>query len=135
MGEALRQALPEEALAPGEGRNEVVERLVAMGCDLGPDVFVRQVRALQKRGDQQRTLRALKVPALILGGRHDRLCPPRRQDFMAAMAWTARLVIVETAGHVPTLEAPGAVNEALLAWLDRQAPLVLRRPAQTPAPV
>jgi pimeloyl-ACP methyl ester carboxylesterase len=94
---------------------------------LGPDVFVRHTRALQRRADQQRTLRSLKIPVLILGGRHDRLCPPRRQEFMAQMAWTARLLILEEAGHVPTLEAPEAVAEALAAWLDRQAPLTLRR--------
>jgi pimeloyl-ACP methyl ester carboxylesterase len=46
---------------------------------------------------------------------------------MAEMAWTARLAILEEAGHVPTLEAPEAVTEAMTALLDRQAPLTLRR--------
>ncbi len=45
------------------------------------------------------------------------------------MAWTARLTIVEEAGHIPTLEAPEAVAEAMTAWLDRQAPLTLARSA------
>lgn len=127
LGEAMRKALPVEALAPSPDRGELMTALAAMACDLGPDVFVRHTRALQRRGDQQKTLRALRVPALILGGRHDRLCPPRRQEFMAAMAWPSRLVIVEEAGHVPMLEAPGAVTAAMTDWLDRQAPLTLRR--------
>jgi pimeloyl-ACP methyl ester carboxylesterase len=46
---------------------------------------------------------------------------------MAGLAWTARLVLLEEAGHAPTLEAPQAVIAALAAWLDRQAPLTLRR--------
>jgi pimeloyl-ACP methyl ester carboxylesterase len=43
------------------------------------------------------------------------------------MAPGARLVLIEEAGHVPMLEAPDAVTAALLDWLDRQAPLILRR--------
>jgi pimeloyl-ACP methyl ester carboxylesterase len=125
--EAMRKALPLESLAPGPDRAALHAALLRMAGELGPDVFVRHTRALQRRADQQRTLRSLKIPVLILGGRHDRLCPPRRQEFMAQMAWTARLLIVEEAGHVPTLEAPEAVAEALAAWLDRQAPLTLRR--------
>lgn len=127
LGEAMRKALPVDSLAPSAQRGELLSALAAMACDLGPDVFVRQTRALQRRGDQQKTLRALRVPALILGGRHDRLCPPRRQEFMAAMAWPSRLVIVEDAGHVPMLESPEAVTAAMVDWLDRQAPLTLRR--------
>jgi len=127
LTEAMRRALPLDALAPAPGRAELHAALLRMAQELGPEAFVRHMRALQRRADQQRTLRSLKIPVLILGGRHDRLCPPRRQEFMAQMAWTARLLILEEAGHVPTLEAPEAVVDALAAWLDRQAPLTLRR--------
>ncbi len=133
LGEAMRRAMPVEALAPGEARADLYAALLRMAQDLGPDVFVRHMRALQRRTDQQRTLRTLRIPTLILGGRHDRLCPPRRQEFMATMAWTARLVLLEEAGHLPTLEAPEAVTQALVAWLDRQEPLILRRPTVAPA--
>ena len=133
LGEAMRRAMPPEALAPGEGRAGLHEAIVRMAQDLGPEVFVRHMRALQRRSDQERTLRSLRIPTLILGGRHDRLCPPRRQEFMATMAWTARLVLLEEAGHAPTLETPEAVTQALAAWLDRQAPLVLRRAAPAAA--
>ena len=127
LSEAMGRALPPDALAPGDGRAQLHAALLRMAQDLGPDTFVKHMRALQRRPDLQRTLRGLKVPVLILGGRHDRLCPPRRQEFMAGMAWTARLVLLEEAGHLPTLEAPEAVTQALGALLDRQAPLTLRR--------
>jgi pimeloyl-ACP methyl ester carboxylesterase len=127
LAEAMQQALPTDTLAPGPGRGELQAAMVRMTVDLGPETFVRHTRALQRRADLQRTLRAVKIPTLILGGRHDRLCPPRRQEFMAQMAWTARLLIIDDAGHIPTLEAPAAVAEAMTAWLDRQAPLTLRR--------
>lgn len=127
LAEAFRKALPLDAMAPSDAQGAVHGDLVAMAEELGPEVFVRHMRALQRRADLQRTLRALKIPVLILGGRHDRLCPPRRQEFMAGLAWTARLVLLEEAGHVPMLESPQAVNAALDAWLVRQAPLTLRR--------
>lgn len=127
LSEAMRKALPPEALAPGERRADLHAAVIRMAQEIGPEAFVRHMRALQRRPDQQRTLRAIKVPVLILGGRHDRLCPPRRQEFMAGMAWTARMVLLDEAGHIPTLEAPEAVTQALLALLDRQAPLTLRR--------
>ena len=127
LSEAMRKALPLEALAPSEARGGLHGALLGMAEELGSETFVRHMRALQRRPDLERTLRALKVPVLILGGRHDRLCPPRRQEFMAGLAWTARLVLLEEAGHAPTLEAPQAVTSALAAWLDRQAPLTLRR--------
>jgi pimeloyl-ACP methyl ester carboxylesterase len=127
LAEAMGKALPPEALAPSEARVGLHGALLGMAGELGAETFVRHMRALQRRPDLQRTLRALKVPVLILGGRHDRLCPPRRQEFMAGLAWTARLILLEEAGHAPTLEAPEAVTAALAAWLDRQAPLTLRR--------
>jgi pimeloyl-ACP methyl ester carboxylesterase len=127
LSEAMGKALSPETLAPCPGRGELHGALVRMAQELGPEAFVRHMRALQRRPDLQRTLRMLKIPVLILGGRHDRICPPRRQEFMAGMAWTARLLILEEAGHVPMLEAPEAVTQALLALLDRQAPLTLRR--------
>lgn len=126
LDEAVLQVLPEEAFAPGPGRNRLRKALMTMACDLGADVFVRQTRAMQKRADRQKTLRALRVPSLILGGKHDTLAPPRRQEVMSTMCWPTRLEIVEDAGHMPMLEAPEEVTAALYAWLDRQAPLTLR---------
>jgi pimeloyl-ACP methyl ester carboxylesterase len=126
LAEAMRKVLPAETLAPGPDRAALQAAIAEMALALGPEVFVRQTRALQKRSDQQQTLRALRLPLLVLGGRHDILCPPRRQEFMAAMASAARLVILEAAGHLPTLEAPEAATAALGDWLDRQAPLILR---------
>lgn len=127
LGEAMRQALPPEALAPGHGRPELMHEIVGMAMSLGPDVFVRQMRALQKRPDQQRTLRALRIPTLILGGRHDTICPARRQEFMGTLSHGARLEIIEGAGHLPMLEAPAETTRLLSDWLERQAPLILRR--------
>ena len=124
LDEVLREAMRPEYLAPGPGRAVVVNRMLDMGRDLGPDVFIRQSRALQRRRDQQATLRRCKVPALVMCGKLDRLVPLKRHEFMAGLIHFADLAVIENAGHIPTLEQPEATTDALRAWLGQ--PLVLR---------
>ncbi|WP_158964612.1 alpha/beta fold hydrolase [Chachezhania sediminis] len=118
LDEVMRKVLPSGALAPGPRRLDLMNFVGAMARDLGPEVFVRQSRALQRRRDQQPTLRKIRVPAMVLCGRHDTLVPAKRQSFMAELIPGARFVEIETAGHLPSLEAPKATLEALGAWLS-----------------
>ena len=124
VAEVMAEDMKPDYLAPGPGRAAVLKAVMAMAQDLGPEVYVRQSRALQRRPDQQRTLRAVRAPTLILCGRHDGLTPVRRHELMESLIPGARLEIVEDAGHIPTLEAPEATTAALLRWLD--GPLVLK---------
>ena len=94
-----------------------------MGLALGPQVFERQSRALQRRRDQQSTLRKCKVPTMVLCGEEDRLTPLKRHSFMAELIPNAELRVIEAAGHLPTLEQPEAVTQALREWLAM--PLIL----------
>ena len=91
-----------------------------MALDLGPDLFVRQMRALQRRPDQQGTLRRIKVPTLILCGAHDRLTPVRKHAFMADLIPGADLQVIDSAGHLPTLETPKIVIDVMQNWLEAQ---------------
>ncbi len=124
MMDMIRGFLKPEFLAPGPGRMAVLARMQEMAESLGPEVFMRQIRALQRRRDQQAVLRKCRVPALVMCGAHDGLTPPKRHEFMAELIPYAKLSIVETAGHVPTLEAPEVVNGLLTEWLSQ--PFVLR---------
>lgn len=124
LEEVMAEEIPPHALAPGPGRFEVAQTLREMARDLGPEVFAAQSRALQRRPDQQKTLRACRVPALVLCGAHDTVFPVRRHEITAGMIPGATLQVMEEAGHLPPLEQPDATTEALRAWLA--APLVLR---------
>ncbi|WP_322865462.1 alpha/beta fold hydrolase [Aquicoccus sp. G2-2] len=117
LDEVMRGFLKPDFLAPGPKRLEVLAKMAEMTADLGPEVFLRQVRALQRRRDQQATLRKCAVPTLVMCGAHDRLTPVKRHTFMAELIPNAELEIVEDAGHVPTLEAPDAVTARLRRWL------------------
>lgn len=124
LEQVMRDELKPHYLAPGPHRGEVLDLVMDMALTLGPETFVRQSRALQRRRDQQGTLRKCKVPTLVLCGAHDALCPVKRHTFMAELIPYAKLVIIENAGHLPTLETPAETTQALRDWMAQ--PLVLR---------
>lgn len=124
MLEVMREEMKPNYLAPGPQRTDVLDLVMDMAEVLGPEVFVRQSRALQRRPDQQLTLRKCKVPALVLCGRHDVPCPVERHEFMAELIPNAQLRVLENAGHLPTLEQPAETTQALRDWLT--GPYILR---------
>lgn len=117
LDEVVRDMILPDCLAPGPGRLEVLSLMSDMAGNLGSAAVVRQIRALQRRGDQQATLRRCKVPALVICGEHDRLTPVKRHSFMADLIPGAELQVIEGAGHLPTLEQPEIVTRALRDWL------------------
>jgi pimeloyl-ACP methyl ester carboxylesterase len=124
LEQVMRDEMKPHYLAPGPHRAEVLELVMDMALALGADTFVRQSRALQRRRDQQGTLRKCKVPTLVLCGAHDALCPVKRHTFMAELIPDAKLVVLENAGHLPTLETPAETTQALRDWLKQ--PLILQ---------
>lgn len=124
MMEVMREEMKPNYLAPGPHRADVLDLVMDMADTLGPEVFIRQSRALQRRRDQQAVLRKCRVPALIMCGRHDELCPVKRHTFMAELIHSAELVVLENSGHLPSLEQPAETTQALRNWMAQ--PLVLR---------
>ncbi|MBO6510075.1 MAG: alpha/beta fold hydrolase [Roseibium sp.] len=118
LREVMRDELKPNYLADGPNRQEVLDLCMEMAVDLGPDVFERQSRALQARPDQQGTLKSVQVPTLILMGEDDRLCPRDRHELMHDLVDGSVFEIVQGAGHLPTLEQPGAVTRAFQRWLE-----------------
>ncbi|WP_299777754.1 alpha/beta fold hydrolase [uncultured Roseobacter sp.] len=124
MLDVMREEMKPNYLAPGPHQQAVLDLVMDMADALGPEVFVRQSRALQRRRDQQSTLRKCKVPALVLCGAHDALCPVKRHEFMSELIPYATLKVLPNAGHLPTLEQPDETTQALRDWMG--LPLVLR---------
>jgi pimeloyl-ACP methyl ester carboxylesterase len=124
LREVMREEMKPKYLAPGPGQQQVLDMVMDMAETLGPEVFVRQSRVLQRRPDQQASLRKCRVPTLVLCGAHDMLCPVRRHEFMAELIPNAQLVVIEDAGHLPPLEKPEETTQALRAWMAQ--PYVLR---------
>jgi pimeloyl-ACP methyl ester carboxylesterase len=117
LEDAMVEALPSGALASGSGRATVLDIVRGMAQRGGADAFHAQSRALQRRPDQQGTLRRLPMPTLVICGAHDRLFPARRHEVMAGLLPQGRLVVLEEAGHLPMLEQPEEVTDLLTRWL------------------
>ncbi|MCK0170711.1 alpha/beta fold hydrolase [Aliiroseovarius sp. S1123] len=124
LDQAMSEAFSPDVLAPGPARDKIMELVFQMARDIGPETFVRQARALQRRSDAQRTLQRLKVPTMVMCGAHDKMTPPKRHETMAELIQDAELVILPDAGHLPTLETPEHVTIGLRAWME--LPLQLR---------
>ncbi len=122
--DVLRHEINSTWMAPGTDRVALVRDLTQMGQDLGPEAYIRQARALQRRKDQQATLRQITQPAAVICGRHDGQYHLKRHEFMAEMIPYAQLDVIEGAGYLPSLEAPDAMTDALERWMNQ--PLMLR---------
>lgn len=117
LATVMRDEMKPNYLSDGPRRSQIMDLCMRMALDLGPHVFLSQSRALMDRPDQRETLRKAALPALVMCGRADKLCPVARHELMAGLIPDARLEIIEGAGHLPTLEQPEMTNAALARWL------------------
>lgn len=122
--EAMVQEIPRAAVADSPWRDEIMALVSDMALGLGEGVFLRQSRAMQRRPDQQKTMRKVRLPALVLAGRQDTLVPLRRQEFTATLMPYGQFQIIEDSGHLAPLEQPEAVSAAVEAFL--RGPMMLR---------
>jgi pimeloyl-ACP methyl ester carboxylesterase len=121
----MAQMLPMTALHDAPWRHEVMALVMDMAENLGPAQFRRHLRVLQRRPDQQKTLRKVHVPTMIIAGEGDTLIPRRRAEFLAAMMPQGCLEIIAEAGHLPQLEQPEAVTKVLETFLSGRLPTLM----------
>ena len=92
--------------------------IVEMATAVGPAGFLRQNEALLHRRDQQSIASRFQGTTLIACGSHDRLCSPRVHADLAARFAHARLLVIEKAGHLSSIDQPEALTSGLTDWLD-----------------
>ena len=122
---AMAEEYPPSCLAPGPMDDAVADFLYSMAEELGTDRYLLQSKAMQRRPDQQRTIRQARIPGLVVAGRQDSLVPPQRQQFLADLMPNATILETE-AGHFPCIETPTEVTLALKTWMQLETnPLLL----------
>ncbi len=119
FSEVLAEEFPASRLGQSPYKHEISDLLLQMAHDLGPEVYFNQSRAMQRRRDQQGTLRKAAMPVQILCGAQDVAMPVKRHEFLAELVPTAELSIIDNAGFMPSLEAPDAMSAILRTWLKR----------------
>jgi pimeloyl-ACP methyl ester carboxylesterase len=118
LAKVMRDEMKPNYLAEGPDQKAILDLCLDMALSLGPEVFARQSRALRDRQDRQAALAGFKGPALVLMGAQDRLCPRDRHDLMHELLPQSELVVIDAAGHLPTLERPNETTTALRRWLE-----------------
>ena len=88
-----------------------------MALELGPEIFVRQQRAILGRVDSRPSLTQIRIPTWVLVGEGDQLTPPALAEEMAAAISNSSLHRIADCGHLCTLEKPEAVTALLQNWL------------------
>jgi pimeloyl-ACP methyl ester carboxylesterase len=84
--------------------------------------FEAQITALLTRPEVENLLPQLTCPVLVAVGSEDRWSPPEQHAAIAALIPQAQLVVIEGAGHMLPVEAPGALNRAIADWLRQPVP-------------
>ncbi|MGY1652067.1 alpha/beta fold hydrolase [Geodermatophilus sp. SYSU D01119] len=73
------------------------------------------------RANAWRMAASLRMPTLVVWGDRDRLVDPRLAPRLAAAVPDARLLVLETVGHVAMLEAPEETARAVLGLMEDTA--------------
>ena len=103
---------------PARHDDEVLKRVVfKMMDDTGPEIFIRQQKAIMSRPDSRSSLGAIHCPTLVVVGNEDALTPVSAARTIADGIVGAKLDIVQDCGHLSPMERPGALTEALRTWI------------------
>lgn len=100
-------------------RPEVEAHVRSLILSSGPVAIVSALHAMMTRSDSGPLLPSIAVPTLVAVGEQDGLTPPALSAAMAEAIPGATMVVVPEAGHLASLEQPGAFNAALAAFLQR----------------
>jgi pimeloyl-ACP methyl ester carboxylesterase len=111
-------AIAEEQLAMATV-NPMAHRDLAlrMAAATGPNRFLAQNRALRERPSLIDSVGRCGLPTLLMWGEDDRMVPPERRREMSAALAHATIREIPAAGHLVTLDRPGAVRSELADWL------------------
>jgi proline iminopeptidase len=100
----------------GPTHMDVPGRLLQLGA-FASDVAAHFFTVLAPRYDVRPRLGELEIPALVVVGEHDWVCPPVASRALAEGLRDAELVRVADAGHFPFSEEPAAFLETVRGYL------------------
>ena len=116
--EVIAEELRADWLSPSAPRTEIAQLLSDMAWNQGAEAYVRQARAMQRRRDQQSTLRQITQKTWVICGEDDSHLPVKRHEFTTEMIQGAELHVVPGAGFLPTVEQPDRMIDLLRAFVS-----------------
>lgn len=122
---ALAEATVERWLTPefAEAHPDVADRMKGMVASTDDEGYAGCAEAIRDM-DLLPVLGQVRAPTLVIAGLQDPSTPPDHAVRIAAGIPGARIAVLDSARHVPTVERPEAVTELLREHLDGYAPSV-----------
>ena len=117
MAELARQWVKPLVAPERHDDASLLEILNSMVQSYSIDDYRAQVKALLYRPDATAYLQKISCPTLVLCGRYGGPRTVERHELMAAGIRKSQLVVVESCGHMSTVERPAAVTEAMRSLL------------------
>jgi len=108
----LDEMLPK--MVVNDSRREALRQVMASATAAG---MIAAQRAMARRPDSTATLRAVRVPALVIGGDRDPITPPGDARRLAGLIPGAQLTIIDQAAHASNFDQPEAFNRAVTEFL------------------
>jgi len=109
-------------LAESNRDDEVLlNKILDMAMDLGPDTFRHQSLALRNREDSVETLAVIDCPTAVICGAEDTLCPLSYHEYMANRIPDAELIVIDDCGHLSSMEQADIVSNELLRLFARDS--------------
>jgi 4-hydroxy-2-oxoheptanedioate aldolase len=117
----VAQGLAEANLAGGAAAGGPLAARAAAGTvRLGAAALRHQLAAQRTRPESRGRLGAIGVPALVLSGADDAVCPPALQEELVAEIPGARHVVLDGTAHLAPLERPAAIAAAIDTYIYDQ---------------
>ena len=118
--EPVLQAFEPRLFAPETlaSRQETVEGVRAMIRATDPRGAAAMLRGMAVRDDAGDIAPDLDVPVTVVAGTLDAIIPMAQAEAVAAAFPRGRLLVCERSGHLPMLEEPDRVTEALTSLLN-----------------
>lgn len=94
-------------------------RFRSMAEGLSYESYVGALAGMRDRVDRTAVLSEIQVPTTVITGAEDSLMPLEGAEALAAAIPGAELTVIDGCGHLPPLEAPDAMSDALVDHFAR----------------
>jgi pimeloyl-ACP methyl ester carboxylesterase len=101
------------------GSEDAEQKIQGMALEQSGEDLIKAVRAIRDRPDSTDVVAGLQAPLLFVVGDADPLVSAEEAAAIAGSAAKGRAVVIEGAGHLPSLEHPDRFNAELLELLGQ----------------
>lgn len=101
-----------------EGSDPLAQRMYEIMVDTSPTGIAGALRGMAERPDSTDVLKNASVPVLVVAGEDDQIVEVDLAREMADMIPGARFELIPDAGHMPMVEQPEQLTQALRGFLE-----------------